>query len=345
MDFKHKLLILVIIIVAFIILYRLNRENQEIKKYINQKTQQLNNKKVVEGFEDGSQPISLQSVAQKYMALPLREFIIKSSYNSAISGSTASSDNIRHVLSRGCRVLDFELYSRTNPDSNKTTVYVSQSDDPEYRNIKTDLTLTFADAMNAVAQTAFSGNTPCNADPLFIHLRIKNNSADSYDNITEAILSALDNKMINGEIMSSTLLSNVAGKAVIILDYTSSPKYKKISETQQGKSLESIVNMYSGTLSLPLYDYQEFETLPPTPITIQKDENRTDVRSYIMCYPTKLGGIASLDVKTKPCQMMMTNFSESSGGLDMYEKMFNSGGYAVLPISSIIRKSFNKNSE
>ena len=36
MDFKHKLLILVIIIVAFIILYRLNRENQEIKKYINE---------------------------------------------------------------------------------------------------------------------------------------------------------------------------------------------------------------------------------------------------------------------------------------------------------------------
>lgn len=342
MQFTQKLLIVFIVIIALVILYRLNRENQEIKQHIQTQIKDLNKKQAKEGFETAQPSISLTPVNEKYMALPLREFIVKSSYNSAIQGGVASKDAIKHVLSRGCRVLDFELYSRANKNSNNTIVYVSQSDDPEYKNVKTDLTLPFADAMNVVAQNAFSTNIPCRTDPLFIHLRIKNNSTESYAYIAKALLSVFDNKLVKGEVMSTTLLSDVKEKVVLILDYTSSPNYKEIADSE---NLSSLINMYSGTVSLPLYDYQELEVMPPTPISIQKDEFRTDVRSYVMGYPTKMGGIGRFDVKMRPCQMMMTSFDTSNDGLSEYEKFFNKAGYAMAPISTIIRKMMLNNSE
>ena len=53
---------------------------------------------------------NIQSISKKYADLPLKEYCIKASYNTACSGNYVSKDMIRHVLSRGCRFLDFEVF-------------------------------------------------------------------------------------------------------------------------------------------------------------------------------------------------------------------------------------------
>ena len=46
--------------------------------------------------------------------LPVKEFIIKSAFNAACTGNYMNTDMIKYVLSRGCRLLDFQLYYDTN---------------------------------------------------------------------------------------------------------------------------------------------------------------------------------------------------------------------------------------
>ena len=50
---------------------------------------------------------SIQSMENKYAKLPIKDYCIKSSYNSATTGKTVNKKMIQYVLSRGCRFLDF----------------------------------------------------------------------------------------------------------------------------------------------------------------------------------------------------------------------------------------------
>ena len=53
---------------------------------------------------------SIQSMENKYAKLPIKDYCIKSSYNSATTGKTVNKKMIQYVLSRGCRFLDFEVF-------------------------------------------------------------------------------------------------------------------------------------------------------------------------------------------------------------------------------------------
>ena len=52
----------------------------------------------------------MQSIKDKFTNMPLHEYCIKSSYNTARSGDYVSSQMIEAVLKRGCRFLDFEVF-------------------------------------------------------------------------------------------------------------------------------------------------------------------------------------------------------------------------------------------
>ena len=74
-----KFLILVIVLVAILIIYNLLKSRQIIK--INYEKEK---KDLKEGFASAS-AVSIAAIPQSYLQLPIREFIIKSSYNSAIN--------------------------------------------------------------------------------------------------------------------------------------------------------------------------------------------------------------------------------------------------------------------
>ena len=118
MHILKKMLILVIVFVTIYIIHYLLKTRNTLKL----KAQQELEKKHVEGFgEDeiqkvmqSNEPVAIDAVLDKFLDLPLREFIVKSSYNSAISGTFANQEMIRFLLQRGVRLLDFEIYTDTN---------------------------------------------------------------------------------------------------------------------------------------------------------------------------------------------------------------------------------------
>jgi len=118
MHILKKFLILVIVLITIFIIYNLLKTRKAIKI----QAELEKNKRSIEGFGEEEisnlkafdTPISISAIQEKYLDLPLREFIVKSSYNSAISGDYANKEAIRVLLERGVRLLDFEIYTTSN---------------------------------------------------------------------------------------------------------------------------------------------------------------------------------------------------------------------------------------
>ena len=81
--------------------------------------------------------------------LPLREFVIKSSYNSAYDGSRFSTEQLGKVMANGCRFVDLQLFSASGG-----TIYVAHSDIP--RSDTTDTSLPFSEVLGYLSLYAFN---------------------------------------------------------------------------------------------------------------------------------------------------------------------------------------------
>lgn len=360
MHIVRKLMILVIIITSFVIIHRLIKENEDVRKGSkgNEETKEntegfenkelVANKELMESAKKQGMELSIKPIQNKYYKFPLREFMIKSSYNSAIIDKTASQNAIKFVLSRGCRVLDFEIYTRNDKE------YVSYSEDPEYKVIQTDLSLTVEKAFLSIAENAFSQPSPAPNDPLFIQLRIKNNTHATYKRISKLIETVFGNKYYNKPIDGSVPVGNLMQKVIFILDATSAPDYNKYSTCLKDETdcepLTQYINLLSGTADLPKYSYTEYMDLIPTPITVDYGNDRTDVRSFMLISPPEIGGNnVSMPGKNAilklPCQMMLARFYKQTAELKGYEKMFNECESSFCALGPFFRKSYRKNSD
>ena len=361
-----KVLILVIILLTFFIIYNLLMSRKEIQIQGQKEQNQLQERELKEGFGQGKEgfgqgkeddevknmkntgPISITSIPPKYMDLPIREFIVKSSYNSALSGQYAGKEPIRVVLERGCRLLDFEIYTRDSIE------YVSYSGDPEFKSMDTEnevgKRLSLGDAFNTVIGYSFTAPAPSPNDPLFISLRIKNNSSEAYSRIAMLIENAFPNRLFKGDVNSGTPLSELMGKVVIILDKTSSPDYKNYIKCESSKcfKLDNYINIESGTISLPKYTYSDLVTLSPKIVTTSQVGLRTDIDSFMMVTPLQVDQIKPPTPKkafsTWHPQFLLYKFYKPSEELTEYEKIFNSYQCSFVPISRIVTKSYLKNS-
>ena len=56
-----------------------------------------------------SDATKIVSIPSEYTKRPLKDYVIKSSYNSAITGKYANIDMVKYLLHRGVRFLDFEI--------------------------------------------------------------------------------------------------------------------------------------------------------------------------------------------------------------------------------------------
>lgn len=362
-----KGLILVIIIASFVIIYNLFTQNEIIKIEINKQIKNLNKegfqattttvqnemKELRESAEQKGLALTIKPIDEKYMNYPLREFMIKSSHNSAIIDKTASSDAIAFVLERGCRLLDFEIYTRKMPNG-KDVDYVSYSEDPEYRKIETGLTLTLENALNAVAANAFSPPSPAPGDPLFIQLRIKNNSNAAYSRISTMIDKILDKRVYKIPVNGSTPLKDINGKVVIILDVLSAPDYNRYSKCLSSDlgciELKTQIAMLSGNTDLPKYSYMHYYDLVQIPIMVTPNSDRTDVKTFIMVAPIDMGSnnmtFPNEDALLRlPVQMLLVPFYKQTDDLKKYEAKFNTFNSSFCPIGPVQRASYKKNSE
>jgi len=295
-------------------------------------------------------PISIKGgIPDAYLSLPIREFIVKSSYNSAISGLYSSKEALKLVLERGCRFIDFEIFSREDVE------YVSYSGDPEYNSMGTDNTtanrLKLADALNTTAGSAFSSPTPSTNDPLFILLRIKDNSAPIYKRIARHINNAFSQRLYRGTFNSGTPLRALQGKVVIFLDILSSSKWNEYDkcDTNDNECLDKVVALEAGTTNFPLYAYGDLLSLPTLIVNRNTRNLKTSIDSFMIVQPPQFDAIKppmpndTID-KWHP-QFLAYKFYQVGEQLIEYEAIFNKYGCAFVPMSVYIADSNLKNAK
>lgn len=327
---------------AFFIIYNLLNSRQTNKLNYAKEKQELK-----EGFK--SQGVSISSLPPNYLSLPIREFIVKSSYNSAINKKNiANKAQIQKVLKRGCRLIDFEIYTRNDIE------YVSYSEDPEYKSMDTknesDRRLSLANAFTTVIGYAFTEPSPSPNDPLFVMLRIKNNSAETYSRIARLIDNNFKNKLYKGEVNRETLLNDIMGKVIIILDTTSSPDYKKLIKCPSTPcfKLSDYVNMEAGSIQFQKYTYANLDTLPRKSIMPDANGLKTDIVSFKMITPSQMDQLKPPDpedilFKFYP-QFLLYKFYKNSDELTAYENVFNKNQSSFVPVSVLVLNDRKRNS-
>lgn len=362
MHIYKKLLILVIVIITLYVLYNLFKQRAENRRRADAELKAVLKK---EGFSimpsSASNPeeevkqlptkgVSIQAIPESLLDLPLREFIVKSSYNSGISGKFASTHAIRYVLGRGCRLLDFEVYTREGSE------YISFANDEEFSSLGTNnrepYRLKLTNAFNMIGGSAFSSDSPSPEDPIFIHLRVKNNLREAYQRIAKAIDYAFNNRLLTEPINSSTPLRRLMGKVIIIMDKSSSPDYKNYTTCDSADSgclsLDKYIDLESGTTELSKFVYTDFDKISKNKVMPSPTGKTSDISTFMMIAPSQFDEVSSPKpdetLKNFYPQFLLYKFYENDDNLNQYEELFNENRSSFMPMATFISISNRKNS-
>lgn len=262
--------------------------------------------------------------------LPLREFCIKSSYNSAYSGSYMGLDTIKYVLSRGCRFLDFELYFINNG------ACVGYSDDGY--NMLSKNTLTLSDTLGCVMSNAFSAPSPNLGDPLFVQLRIRSSDTSMYDEVSSAITSTIGPRLYTGKVDGNTMINDLMGKIVLIIDQKVSGDYANYPKCNAGDAgcvnLGTLTNMESNTAPLFKYSNVQMMNLLSNPPTMMKNK-QSDVVVLRMTEPMASSETINPNnaylIQNYGTQIVENRFYVKDTALTKYEDFFRENKSALVP--------------
>ena len=287
--------------------------------------------------------------------LLLKQYCIKASYNSALTGTYVNLDMVKYVLSRGCRFLDFEVYSFDG------IPYVAYSTDNTFSSIKTLNKIPLQDVFHTIVIYGFIGPSPNPSDPLFVHLRVKTNNNDLFSKIATIVDNTLKSKLYKGLINHGTHLSDIMGKIVLIIDKKISPSYQhnapcssscvasKTTLTMNTGcptcfNLKNYVNAESGTAFMRIYNYSYITEQAFTSPEILDDGINTDVTSMKIVVTDV--GANFVGVLQNPtyyylpmnygAQIVAYPFYQSDVYLNQYEQAFADAKSAFVPLSNML---------
>jgi hypothetical protein len=266
--------------------------------------------------------------------LPIKEFCIKSSYNSAYSGSHIGSDVLKYVLSRGCRYLDLEIYMVDN------VAYVGFSTNPSstHQNITSATTITLNDALTTINIYGFSSPSPNPTDPLFINFRPQSCGIDPvtsgmYKYIAGDIKNTLAPKLSSVKVTGLTPVRDIMNKIVIVMDVTVAPDYKK------DKFLLGCVNMESGGTVLRTETYSRMERYNISPPVVDS-KNISNVAFLREIHPDQNEATSNpkyyVFVRDYGVQIVANRFYINDVHLKEYESFFSKFNTAFVPFSNAI---------
>ena len=335
--YKKIGLILVILFFSYII-FVLQKKRQHIQSNM------LNN--IYEGFStdpteneynnltkfiDRQIPVSIANMAID--DLPLNQYCIKSSFNTAITKTCCNVKMISFVLKRGCRFLDFEIYNIDN------TPKINYSNDFQYVNLSSSNSITVTDAFKQIAIYGFNGNCPNPNDPLFIQLRIKDKKADTYNKIADIIKNTIGTKQYSGIVdATNTPLGSLKNNVVIVFDKSLVPDYFNLFP-----NFAKYVNMESGGERIAIYKYNNIIDRAYTPPQIRDDGISTDVLNMKEVIPSNIvslfGSVSNPEYYPLPfyygVQIAVYPFYYYDTNLQMYETIFNHFKTAFVPLSKM----------
>jgi hypothetical protein len=279
---------------------------------------------------------SINMTNTKNVSLPLHEYFIKSSWNSAYNMNTNSIDKEwlkKNIIARGCRFLDFEIYNIQNIPE------VGFSTQLSYLFTECSTTVDFDTIMRAVASSAFSEPCPNPQDPLLIHLRIKSTSPKIYSSIANSIKNNFNpGALVSGKINTNTRLQDFQNKVIIIVSKIQSPtNYSELANctgiVEDCLDLNDFVNLESGTAEFPSTEDLKIINSNNKPLAIQEtDGSLTNVSKLQMVYPnlglskTNPNSKYSDYVESNSIQICPMRFFMDDSNLANYEKLFMDNG-------------------
>ena len=342
MSIFKKLLFLIILVIFFYILYSLLSTSTNILK---------KKETFIEGIDqvgidtsklkkdDRIDTVGIENINPAVSDRPLKEYVIKSSYNTALSGNFVSLDMIKYVLKRGCRFLDFEVfYDGKNP-------FVSYSTDATYKTLQTDTSFSLTNVFNTVMGSAFNTDSPNPNDPLFIQLRVKSNNENIYKSVANSVNASLMSKLYPDKITKDTKLKDIMKKVVLVMDKTINVDYTKFTDCSKNDAnchdLKRYINIESGSELMRLARYTDMlerETTPPE----VKDDNTSTTVSKITVVEPDLDYRSVANPELSPfvlkygCQMVLYRFYNKDAELENYEDFFKNFKTAFVPLSRAI---------
>jgi len=255
MEIYQKFILFIIIVTLTYIFFRLLNKRKFLIKSISEQPDlslkegfyasadetEYNNLIKNKFYEKSAQ---IQSMIPENQKLSLKHVCIKASYNTAYTGSFVNTKMVEYVISRGCRFIDFEVFSIDN------VPYVGVSNDPTYTNLTSQNKIILDNAFSAVVTNAFSSTCSNPGDPIFIQLRIKSQNNDVYKSVAKSVNHILSSKLYSGKINGDTKMSDIMGKVILVMDSSINPNYKNFVTCSQGGSecynLSDYVNIETG---------------------------------------------------------------------------------------------------
>jgi hypothetical protein len=202
--------------------------------------------------------------------LPLAQYVVKSSYNSAYAGgSYMSLDALKYCLQRGCRWVDFQVF---NVDGDP---HVGYTTDSTYVTLKTRNTLLLSDALDTAIAQGFAGNVaPNSGDPLFVNLRIclKSNDMGILAKIGDALQVSMGPKLHSGQVSADTPMADLMGKVVVVIDAMVCPAWADAPSRGNPKNLSNYANIVTGPAPVPKYSYDTIQGMTMSPPLIDADQ-------------------------------------------------------------------------
>ena len=330
MKFVQLFIILLIIFLFFYISYRL--------------IQKQNTKYIYEGFQEGLDTSTITNITDKMMDMKLNQVCIKASYNTAFDGNKISTDQVKYVMSKGCRFLDFELYLKDG------AVNVNYSTDPTYNTFNQSGVL-FNDIKDTINDSLVKNSkdgkktyvTPNPNDPLFIQLRIKSKDASIFT-IIGTILDGLNNRYKDSDnyavqINGDTKLSELKGKVIIVMDKSIKPNYPE--------SFDKYVNIITGGNTWSSQQYSLFKNQKTTPPKINDDFKTTNVTQLKLLMPDVDENSPNPQnpfslIENYGVQLIAFKFYKTDMALDLYETIFAEYQSAFVPLAYALQFIKNK---
>jgi len=279
-----------------------------------------------------------QGVAIRNAAFPvsqdnsLRNFIIKSSFNSAYSGSYMNLEMIKYVLKRGCRFLNFQVFIKDN-----TAIVAYSKEDFEGSFSSNPPALSLGGVFSTINMNAFNQYCPNPSDPLFIHLQIMSDLPNANSIVAENIAASFkDNLYADPNTGYATTidlnvqLERLRGKVVILADDS---RFTSTNETDP--KLSNYVNLVVGKTNVRLNTESQLTIQPinpPNPYVY----NFYIVQPNLGFFYEIVNSDANYLIENYGAQAICQAFYSNDTNLLNYEKIFNDNKTAFVPISTYL---------
>jgi hypothetical protein len=264
--------------------------------------------------------------------LLLRDYYIKSSYNSCASGQFKNDwvdlCALTNVIKQGCRVLDFEVYMLND------NAVVATSNSIKFTEKGTYNSIPIADVIKHVSDKAVSmsmstEDCPNAHDPLFLHFRIKSDNIDVYNQIADALVLYMDSKMLSnqhsyenkGHNLGMSPIKELLGKVIIMVD-------KLENNHIRGTKLDELVNIMGNSAFLRSLTYNDVAHTPDMDELIDYNKKNMTIAYPNLSY--KSSNYNSSIVMQYGVQMSAMCFQTNDSFLQAYTTLFNRAGTAFL---------------